>query len=147
VLGQAGVTYLIVLLGLNDIAQPGVAAPPAEEVSAEDVIAGLLQLIERAHEKGVVAYGCTILPFENSLIGPGFYTSEKEAKREEVNQWIRTSGAYDAVIDFDKVVRDPTQLKRILPAFDSGDHTHPNDGGYKAMGQAIDLNLFVAEDH
>jgi lysophospholipase L1-like esterase len=147
VLGQAGVKYLIVVLGLNDIAQPGVAAPPSEEVSAEDVIAGLVQLIERAHENGVVAYGCTVLPFKNSLIGPGFYTPEKEAKREEVNQWIRTSAAYDAVIDFDQVIRDPTHPKRIFPAFDSGDHTHPNDAGYKAMGQAIDLNLFVAEEH
>jgi lysophospholipase L1-like esterase len=143
VLGQAGVKYLIVLLGLNDIAQPGVVAPPSEDVSAKDVIAGLLQLIERAHERGIVAYGCTILPFEDSLIAPGFYTPGKEAKREQINQWIRTSGAYDAVIDFDKVVRDPAHPKRMLPAFDSGDHTHPNDSGYKAMGQAIDLNLFV----
>jgi lysophospholipase L1-like esterase len=146
VLGQAGVKYLVVLLGLNDIAQTGVVAPPSEEVSAEDVIAGLLQMIERAHQRGIVVYGCTILPFQNSLIDPGFYTPEKEAKREEVNHWIRTSGAYDAVIDFDKVVRDPTHPKRILPAFDSGDHTHPNDAGYNAMGQAIDLNLFVLEN-
>jgi lysophospholipase L1-like esterase len=143
VLGQAGVKYLIVLLGLGDISQPGVFAPPAEEVSADDVIAGLLQLIERAHEKGLVAYGCTMTPFKNS----DFYTPEKELKREEVNHWIRTSDVYDAVIDFDKVVRDPTHPKRLLPAFDSGDHTHPNDAGYKAMGQAIDLDLFVAEDH
>ena len=142
VLGQAGVKYMIVLLGLNDIAQPGVVAPPSEDVSAKDVIAGLLQLIERAHERGIVAYGCTILPFEGSLIAPGFYTPEKEAKREQINQWIRTSGAYDGVIDFDMVVRDPAHHKRMLPAFDSGDHTHPNDSGYKAMGQAIDLNLF-----
>jgi len=145
VLGQAGVKYLIVLLGLNDIAQPGVVAPPSEDVSAKDVIAGLVQLIERDHERGIVAYGCTILPFEDSLIAPGFYTPGKEAKREEINQWIRTSGAYDAVIDFDKVVRDPAHPKRMLPAFDSGDHTHPNDSGYKAMGQAIDLNLFVED--
>jgi lysophospholipase L1-like esterase len=142
VLAQAGVKYLIVLLGLNDIAEPGVIAPPSEDVSAEDVIAGHLQIIARAREKGIKAYGCTILPFEGSLIGPGFYTAKKEAKREEVNHWIRTSGAYDAVIDFDKVVRDPTHPKRLLPAFDSGDHTHPNDAGYKAMGQAIDLALF-----
>ncbi len=129
-------------LGLNDIAQPGVVAPASEDVSAKDVIAGLLQLIERAHERGIVAYGCTILPFADSLIAPGFYTPAKEAKREQINHWIRTSGAYDAVIDFDKVVRDPAHPKRLLPAFDSGDHTHPNDLGYKAMGQAIDMNLF-----
>jgi len=146
VLGQAGVKFLIVLLGLNDIAQPNVVAPPSEDVSAKDVIAGQLQLIERAHEKGILVYGCTLLPFEDSLIAPGFYTPEKEAKRETINRWIRTSGAYDAVIDFDKVVRDPTHLKRMLPAFDSGDHTHPNDSGYQAMGRAIDLNLFVLEN-
>jgi lysophospholipase L1-like esterase len=146
VLGQAGVKFLIVLLGLNDIAQPGIVARPSEDVSAEDVIAGQLQLIERVHEKGILAYGCTLLPFENSLIAPGFYTPEKETKRETINHWIRTSGAYDAVIDFDKVVRDPTNPKRMLPAFDSGDHTHPNDSGYKAMGRAIDLNLFVPEN-
>ncbi len=145
VLGQAGVKYLVVLLGLNDIVQPGVNAPLSEEVSAEDVIAGLQQLIERAHEKGIAAYGCTLTSFENSLIAPEFYTPEKDAKREEVNRWIRTSGAYEAVIDFDEVVRDPTDPKRILPAFDSGDHVHPNDAGYNAMGQAIDLSLFVAE--
>jgi lysophospholipase L1-like esterase len=146
VLGQAGVKYLVVLLGLTDIAQPGVVAPPSEDVSAKDVIAGLLQLIERAHERGIVAYGCTILPFEDSLIAPGFYTPEKEAKREQINQWIRSSRAYDAVIDFDMVVRDPAHRERMLPAFDSGDHTHPNDSGYQAMGRAIDLNLFVSEN-
>ena len=146
VLGQAGVKFLIVLLGLNDIALPNVVAPASEDVSAKDVIAGQLQLIERAHEKGILVYGCTLLPFEDSLIAPGFYTPEKEAKREIINHWIRTSGAYDAVIDFDKVVRDPTHLKRMLPAFDSGDHTHPNDSGYQAMGRAIDLNLFVPEN-
>jgi lysophospholipase L1-like esterase len=146
VLGQAGVKFLIVLLGLNDIAQPNIVAPQSEDVSAKDVIEGQLQLIERAHEKGILAYGCTLLPFEDSLIAPGFYTPEKEAKRETINQWIRTSGAYDAVIDFDKVVRDPTHPKRMLPAFDSGDHTHPNDSGYQAMGRAIDLNLFVLEN-
>jgi lysophospholipase L1-like esterase len=146
VLGQAGVKFLIVLLGLNDIAQPQIVAPSSEDVSARDVMAGQLQLIERAHEKGILAYGCTLLPFEDSLIAPGFYTPEKEAKRETINHWIRTSGAYDAVIDFDKVVRDPTHLNRMLPAFDSGDHTHPNDSGYQAMGRAIDLNLFVPEN-
>ena len=147
VLGQAGAKYLIVLLGLNDIAQPGVVAPLSEDVSAEDVTAALFQLIERAHERGILAYGCTLLPFEDSLIAPGFYTPEKETKRQEINHWIRTSGAYDAVIDFDEVVRDPSHPTRMLPAFDSGDHTHPNDSGYKAMGRAIDLNLFVSANH
>ena len=142
VLGQAGVKYLIVLLSLNDIAQPGIVAPASEEVSANDVIAGHLQLITRAHEKGIVIYGCTIPPFKDSLIAPGFYSPGKEIKREIVNQWIRTSGAYDAVIDFDKAVRDPAHPLQILPAYDSGDHTHPNDAGHEALAQAIDLKLF-----
>jgi lysophospholipase L1-like esterase len=145
-LGQAGVKYLVVLLGLNDIAQPGIVAPISEEVSGEDVIAGHLQLIARAHERGIVVYGCTLLPFKDSLIAPGFWTSEKEVKRHEVNEWIRTSGAYDAVIDLDKAVRDPAHPLQILPAYDSGDHTHPNDAGYKAMSQAIDLDLFSSAD-
>lgn len=142
VLAQTGVKYLIVLLGLNDIAQPGIVAPDSEEVSAGDVIAGQLQLIARAHEKGIAVYGCTLTPFKNSLIAPGFYTPEKEAKREAVNEWIRSSGAFDAVIDFDRVLRDPANPLQILAAYDSGDHTHPNDAGYRAIANSIDLNLF-----
>jgi lysophospholipase L1-like esterase len=146
VLGQTGLKFLIVLLGTNDIALPGIAAPASEEVSAHDVIAGHLQLITRAHERGIVVYGCTLIPFEDSTIAPGFWSPEKEVKRQAVNRWIRTSGAYDAVIDFDKAIRDPAHTPRILPAYDSGDHTHPNDAGYNAMAQAIDLNLFPIND-
>ena len=146
VLGQAGVKYLIVLLGLNDFAQVGVIAPDSEQVSASEVIAGYLQFITRAHERGIVVYGCTLMPFENSAIAPNFYSPEKEANRQAVNEWIRTSGAYDAVIDFDKAVRDPAHPRKILAAYDSGDHTHPNDAGYKAMAQAIDLDLFRSDD-
>ncbi len=103
-------------------------------------------MIGRAHEKGIAVYGCTLTPFENSLLGPGFYSPEKEAKREAVNEWIRTSGAFDAVIDFDKVLRDPEHPLRILPAYDSGDHTDPNDAGYRALANAMNLNLFRDED-
>jgi len=142
VLAQTGVKYLIVLLGLNDIAQPGIVAPDSEDVSVGDVIAGQLQLIARAHEKGIAVYGCTLTPFKNSLIAPGFYTPEKEAKREAVNEWISSSGAFDVVIDFDKVLRDPANPQQILAAYDSGDHTHPNDAGYRAVANSIDLNLF-----
>jgi lysophospholipase L1-like esterase len=142
VLAQAGARYLIVLMGINDFAQPGVVAPTSEEASISELIAGHLQLIRRAHEKGIVTYGCTLTPFKESLIGPGFYTPEKEAKREEFNEWIRTSGAYDAVIDFDKVLRDPANPIQMLPAYDSGDHTHPNDAGNRAMANAVDISLF-----
>jgi lysophospholipase L1-like esterase len=146
VLGQAGLKYLLVLLGTNDIAQPGIVAPDSEEVSSDDLIAGYLQLITRAHERGIMVYGCTLLPFENSAIAPGFYSPEKEVKREAVNAWIRTSGAYDGVMDFDKALRDPAHPLRILPVYDSGDHTHPNDEGYRAMANSIDLSLFRGEE-
>jgi lysophospholipase L1-like esterase len=91
-------------------------------------------------------FGCTLLPFKGSLIDPQFWTPDREVKRQLVNDWIRTSGAYDAVIDFDKVVRDPAQQQQMLPTYDSGDHTHPNDAGYKAMSKAINLELFHSDD-
>jgi lysophospholipase L1-like esterase len=143
VLGQVGLKYVIVFLAGNDIVQPGANAPASEEVSADDVIAGHLQLITRAHERGILIYGGTIPPNENSTLFP--WTVEHEALRQAVNQWMRTSGAYDAVIDFDNALRDPTHPTRLLPAFDSGDHTHPNDAGHNAMANAIDLHLFRAD--
>jgi lysophospholipase L1-like esterase len=142
VIGQAGSKYLVISLGLNDTAQPGIIAPISDEVTASEIIAGHLQLIERAHEKGIHVLGCTLTPFKDSLIAPGFYSSSKETKRETINEWIRTSGAYDAVIDFDQVLRDPAHPLKIRATYDSGDHTHPNDAGHRALGQAIDLNLF-----
>jgi lysophospholipase L1-like esterase len=146
VLGQAGVRFLIVFIGAADIGQAGIVAPSSEEVSAADLITGQLQLIARAQERGISVYGCTLTPFKGSLIAPGFYSQEKEAKRRAVNEWIRTSGAYNAVIDFDRAVRDPAHPSRLLPSYDSGDHTHPNDAGYRAMANAIDLDLFFHAD-
>jgi len=105
------------------------------------MIAGLGQLVERAHAKGLKVYGCTLTPFEG-IEWKGWYTPEKEAKRQAVNKWIRTGGAFDGVIDFEKAVRDPNHPSRMLPAFDSGDRLHPNDAGLRAMGEAIDLALF-----
>ena len=141
VLAQAGVGYVIVLLGINDIGHPGSAAPPTEEVSAAEIEAGHLQFIERAHEKGIKIFGATLTPFEGTTIA-GFYSPEKEVKRQAVNHWIRTSGKYDAVIDFDAAVRDPSHPARMLPAYDGGDHLHPSDAGQTAMGNAIPLRLF-----
>jgi lysophospholipase L1-like esterase len=83
-------------------------------------------------------FGATLTPFE----GAAYYTAVGEEKRKAVNEWIRTSKAYDAVIDFDMVTRDPSQPGKFLPAFDSGDHLHPNDAGYEAMGNAVDLKVF-----
>ena len=111
---------------------------PAFAVSADDIIAGHRQLIARAHARGLTIIGATLTPVEGSL----YFAPETEAKRQAVNAFIRTSGAYDAVIDFDLVTRDPAQPTRFLPAFDSGDHLHPSDAGYQAMADAIDLRLF-----
>ena len=141
VLAQAGVRYLIVLEGINDLGHAGADAPASEVVSTDDLIGGLEQMIERAHEKGIKVFGGTLTPFEGTTF-PGYYTPEKDAKRKAINQWIRTGKAFDGVIDFDKAVRDPAHPDRLLPAFDCGDHLHPSDAGYKAMGEAIDLALF-----
>lgn len=140
VLAQAGVKYVIVLEGINDLGHAGTSAPESETVSAQDIIAGLRQLIERAHEKGLKIFGATLTPFEGAAAG--YFTPEKEIKRKAVNEWIRTSRAFDGVIDFEKAVRDPKSPDRMLPAYDSGDHLHPGDAGYKAMGDAINLALF-----
>jgi lysophospholipase L1-like esterase len=141
VLAQPGVRYVIVLEGINDLGHAGQSAPASETVSAEDIIAGLKQMIERAHEKGLKIFGGTITPFEGTT-SPGYFTPEKEVKRKAVNEWIRTSKAFDGVIDFEKAIRDPANPDRMLPAYDGGDRLHPGDAGYKAMGEAIDLSLF-----
>ena len=141
VLAQAGVGYVIVLEGINDLGQPGPFTPASETVSADDLIAGLKQMIERAHERGLKIFGATLTPFENTA-SPGYFTPEREAKRKAINQWVRTGGAFDGVIDFEKAVRDPAHPDRFLADYDSGDHLHPNDAGYKAMGEAVDLKLF-----
>jgi lysophospholipase L1-like esterase len=134
VLMQTGVTHVVVMEGINDI---GVARNNPSP-SADDIIAGHKQLIARARARGLKIYGATLTPFE----GAAYFTAEGEAKRQAVNQWIRTSGAYDGVIDFDQVTRDPSAPTKFLPAYDSGDHLHPGDVGYKAMGDAVDLALF-----
>ena len=141
VLAQSGVKYVIVLEGINDLGHAGSSAPESETVSAEDMIAGLKQMIERAHEKGLKIFGATLTPFEGTAF-KGYFTPEKEVKRKAVNEWIRTSKAFDGVIDFEKAVRDPAHPDRMLAAYDGGDHLHPGDAGYKAMGEAIDLSLF-----
>ncbi|MBQ0985155.1 SGNH/GDSL hydrolase family protein [Streptomyces sp. F63] len=140
VLAQPGARYAMVLLGVNDLGHPGTIAPESERVTAEDLINGHRQLIARAHERGLKIYGGTVTPFKNDTLG--FYSEENEAARQRLNHWIRTSGAYDGVIDFDRAVRDPQDPERLLPAYDSGDHLHPNDAGLTAMGRAVPLRLF-----
>ena len=138
VLRQPGVRYVIVLEGINDIGFSSFADYKDQDVSAAAIIAGQEQLIARAHELGLTIYGATLTPYE----GCGYYTAAGEAKREAVNEWIRAGGAYDGVIDFDAVTRDPAHPTRLLPAYDSGDHLHPGDAGYHAMGEAVSLELF-----
>jgi lysophospholipase L1-like esterase len=138
VLARTGVTHVTVLEGINDIGFSGFF--PTEAVTADQIIEGHRQLIRRAHARGLKIYGCTLTPFEGAF--PGYYTPEGEVKRETVNTWIRTSGEYDAVIDFDATIRDPAHPTRMLPLYDSGDHLHPNDAGYQAMADSIDLKLF-----
>ena len=135
VLVATGVTHVVVLLGTNDIG--GARANPSP--TAEDIIAGHRQFIERARAQGLTIYGATLAPFE----GANYWTPEGEAKRQALNEWIRTSDAYDAVVDFDAAVRDPAHPTMLRPEYDSGDHLHPNDAGYEAMGGAVDLELFM----
>lgn len=139
VLMQPGVTHVILLEGINDLSRGTGSANPRDSVSAQDMIFGYQQLIARAHEHGLVIFGATLTPMGNMTRAT---TPAIDAKRQAVNAWIRTSGAFDGVIDFDSVTRDPSQPNRFLPAYDSGDHLHPSDAGYKAMGEYITLALF-----
>lgn len=137
-----GVRFMTVLLGINDIGFGGFI--PTEAVSADDIIGGYRQLIARAHSRGIRIYGATLTPFDN--VGSPYFSAAHEVERQAVNAWIRTSGEFDSVIDFDKVVRDPNNPSKLLPAFDSGDHLHPNDAGYQAMADSINLKLFKLDD-
>jgi lysophospholipase L1-like esterase len=134
VLAQTGVGYVVVMEGINDIGAGRTGASP----SAAELIAAHRQLVDRAHAVGIKAIGGTLTPFE----GAAYFTSDGEAKRGAVNEWIRTSKAYDGVIDFDVAVRDPEHPTKFFAAYNSGDSLHPNDAGYKAMAAAVDLNLF-----
>jgi lysophospholipase L1-like esterase len=141
VLTQAGVQTVIVWIGLNDLAGAGAFYPASEQPSVDDVIAGLRQLIGRAHEYGLTILGCTISPMGGNTSLPGFDTPAHETARVALNQWIRTSGAFDGVVDADLALRDPSQPTRLFPAYDSGDHLHPNTEGGRAVANSIDLKL------
>jgi lysophospholipase L1-like esterase len=148
VLTQAGVAYVILLMGTNDMGfsqlPPDVFGPGVSlaNVSAAEIIAGYEQIIRRVHQANAKIYGATVLPFE----GAGYYDAAVEPKRAALNHFIRTSGKFDGVIDFDAVMRDPARPTRMRAEFDSGDHLHPNDAGYAAMGNAIDLRLFAGSN-
>ncbi|MFI1814071.1 SGNH/GDSL hydrolase family protein [Streptomyces sp. NPDC020422] len=138
VLTEKGVGTVILLEGLNDIGGSGPSFPggPTPEVSVERLIAGHRTLIRQAHAHGLKVIGATLTPVK----GSAYFTPGNEAKREAFNAWVRTSGAYDGIVDFERAVADPTDPDRLLPAYDSGDHLHPDDAGYRAMAQALDLD-------
>ncbi len=138
---------VVFMMGINDIGWPDspLTAPSEPAPTADDIIAGYEQIITRAHMHGLKIIGATLTPFEDTFQGgplEGYYSEDKEAKRVAVNDWIRTDGNFDGVIDFDTVMRDPENEKRMNAAYDSGDHLHPNDAGYKVMADAVDLSLF-----
>jgi len=144
VLAPAGVRWLIVFEGVNDLgglARDGEVPPAAHEAFVARVLAAYQQVIARAHAHGLRVYGATITPY----VGSGYYHPDplSEADRQAVNAWIRTAGHFDAVIEFDSVVRDPAHPDQLLPAYDCGDHLHPSPAGYKAMAESIPLSLFV----
>jgi lysophospholipase L1-like esterase len=146
VLSHPRVDTVVVMMGINDIGWPDTLLVPKNEPAptVEDIIAGYQQLAARAHAHDIRIVGATLTPFENTFHGNplyGYYSEAKEAKRQAVNQWIRTSGVFDGVIDFDATVRDPNNPKHIRAEFDSGDHLHPQDAGYRAMAESVDLNV------
>jgi lysophospholipase L1-like esterase len=139
VLAQSGVRYVIVLESINDIGRLAHVQVPWDAITAPQLEWGLKQIADRAHEHGLKIIGATLTPYG----GASYYSDAGEQVREAVNDWIRNSGTFDGVIDFDKITRDPQNPKAFNPLYDSGDHLHPSDAGYKAMGEGIDLTLFA----
>ena len=138
VLAQNGVRYVIVLESINDIGRLARLTAPEDEVTAQLLEQGLKQIADAAHQHGIKAIGATLTPYG----GAGYSSAKGEAVRKAVNDWIRTSGVFDGVIDFDQITRDAQNPDNFNPLYDSGDHLHPGDAGYKAMGEGIDLKLF-----
>jgi len=136
ILNQQGVRWVIIFEAINDIGQTQDSIAASQV--AKDLMAAYERMIDLAHTKDIEVYGATILPFGKSF----YYTGYRETARNTVNNWIRNSGRFDAVIDFDLVLRDPEDTLCLLPAVHSGDFLHPNEEGYKIMGEAVDLKLF-----
>jgi lysophospholipase L1-like esterase len=141
VLGMSGVKWVMILEGINDIGGTTSTrgnGPPPNPVTPDELIGAIKQMIDRAHAHGIKVLGCTLTPYE----GAGYYSEKGEEVRQAVNRWIRTGAAFDAVVDFDKATQDPANPKTFKTGFNDGDHLHPNDAGYKAMADAIDLKIF-----
>jgi lysophospholipase L1-like esterase len=140
VLAQPGVTHTVIMLGTNDVRNRN--GKPEEEVTAAQMIAGLKQLALRGQGRGIKVIAGTLTPFENETFLPGAWNPRREEVRQALNEWLRKTDVFDAVVDFDRALRDPDHPTRMLPIYDCGDHLHPSDLGYRAMGDAIDLALF-----
>ena len=140
VLAQPGVTHTIIMLGTNDLRNR--TGKPEEEVTAAQMIAGLKQFALRGQARGIKVIVGTLTPFENETFLPGAWNPRREAERQALNEWLRKTDLFDAVVDFDEALRDPDHPTRMRPVYDCGDHLHPSDRGYRAMGDAIDLALF-----
>ena len=140
VLAQSGVTHAIVMLGTNDLRNRN--GKPDEEVTAEQMIAGLHQMALRAQARGIRLYGATLTPFGNETFLPGAWNPVRESHRVAFNKWIREAGVLDGVVDFDKALADPERPTQMLPIYDCGDGLHPSDLGYCRLGDVIDLALF-----
>ncbi len=144
ILARAGVRFLIILEGVNDLgklSREGDVPRADHDALVQQMIGAYQQIIARAHTHGIKVFGATILPY----VGSGYYhpAPANEADRLAVNQWIRALGHFDAIIDFDKLTADPAHPDRMLPAYDSGDHLHPSPAGYHAMGDAVPVALFA----
>ena len=138
ILSQDGARYLIILESINDIGRLHRITAPQDNINTQQIEEGLRQIAEAAREHGMKVFAATLTPFQ----GANYYSEKEEQMREAVNNWIRTSGTFDGVIDFDKITRDPENPLQLNPVYNSGDHLHPNDSGYKIMGDSIDLALF-----
>lgn len=148
ILSHPKVATVVVMMGINDIGWPGENAvtPDDKEPTAEEIITGYKQLIDRAHAHGKRIVGATLTPFADTFKGlptEGYYTPEKEKIRVAVNEWIRNGGGFDGVVDFDKVMEDPAKPGYLRDDYDCGDNLHPNDAGYKAMADAVDLDVLL----
>ncbi|MGC1523041.1 MAG: SGNH/GDSL hydrolase family protein [Steroidobacteraceae bacterium] len=141
VLAVPGLTYIIILEGINDIGMSGSGGMFGDTpvIDPQALIAADTEIVRRGHKLGVKVFGATIMPFE----GADYYSTEKEKVRETVNEWMRTSRVFDAVLDFDKTVRDPAAPHKLSAEYDSGDHLHPSSDGYRKIGESIDLGLFT----
>lgn len=140
-LDKAGVRWVFIHEGINDITASHLLADPRQHVSIERIVDGIRTLVARARRQGLRVWAGTALPFEGSRMGErAFYSNAADAERHALNEWIRTAGIFDAVVDFDRALRDPAHPARLAPRFDSGDHLHPNAAGYEVMAGLIDLD-------